>query len=63
VRTQRFCERCDIHLSLHEHSHPDDEREEWDCRNAEAKANLMDRFYSMGRRGARGTDIDTGDHR
>lgn len=37
----RFCSECDVDLGLHGTNEPDEQ----DCRNAEAKADLMDRFW------------------
>ena len=39
----RFCDECGVDLGLHGTTEPDED----DCKNAEKKAALLDRFWSM----------------
>jgi hypothetical protein len=44
---ERWCD-CGVALDLHAESDPLEDREAWDCAAAAAKANLIDRFYTIG---------------
>lgn len=41
IEEDKWCENCDVHLSLH----VNDGSESWDCELADRKADMIDSFF------------------